>query len=182
MENKAPRVEEERIVQEFRDVFLEDLPRLPPPREIKFSFELIPRTRPISIPPYQMALVELGELQSHLQELIDKGFIRPSVSPWGALVLFVKNKDGSMRMCIDYHQLNKVTVKNKYPLPQIDELFDQLQRAKVFSNIALRSGYCQMMIKSDNVPKTTFLSRYGHYEYLVTNVPTAFMNLINWVF
>ena len=118
------------MVREYEDVFPEELPGLPPPREIEFSIELVPGTQPISIPPYRMAPAEMKELKNQLQELTDKGFIRPSTSPWGALVLFVKKKDGSLRMCIDYRQLNKATVKNKYPLPRIDELFDQLQGAK----------------------------------------------------
>ncbi|KAL0556993.1 hypothetical protein IC582_005511 [Cucumis melo] len=134
-----------------------------------------------------MALTELKELKVQLQELLDKGFIRPSVSPWGAPVLFVKKKDGSMRLCIDYRELNKVPVKNRYPLPRIDDLFDQLQGATVFSKIDLRSGYHQLRIKDGDVPKTTFRSRYGHYEFIVmsfglTNAPAVFMDLMNRVF
>ena len=112
------------VVREFADVFPEDLPGLPSMREIEFSIDLVLGTQPISIPPYRMAPAELRELKAQLQELLDKGFIRPSVSPWGAPVLFVKKKDGTMRMCIDYRQLNKATIKNKYPLPRIDDLFD----------------------------------------------------------
>ena len=129
------------IVNEFLDVFPEELSGLPPRREVDFSIELEPGTRPISKTPYRMAPAELKELKEQLQELLKLGFIRPSVSPWGAPVLFVKKKDGSMRLCIDYRELNRVTVKNKYPLPQIDDLFDQLQGATVFSKIDLRSGY-----------------------------------------
>ncbi|KAL0539581.1 hypothetical protein IC582_023797 [Cucumis melo] len=134
-----------------------------------------------------MAPAELKELKVQLQELLDKGFIRPSVSPWGAPVLFVKKKDGSMRLCIDYRELNKVTVKNRYPLPRIDDLFDQLQGATVFSKIDLRSGYHQLRIKDEDVPKTAFRSRYGHYEFIVmsfclTNAPAVFMDLMNRVF
>ncbi|XP_070028578.1 uncharacterized protein [Nicotiana sylvestris] len=114
------------IVNEFPRVFPEDLPGIPPDREIDFGIDLLPGTKPISIPPYRMAPVELKELKVQLKDLLDKGFIRPNVSPWGALVLFVRKKDGSLRMCIDYRQLNKVTIKNKYPLPRIDDLFDQL--------------------------------------------------------
>ncbi|TYK29809.1 ty3-gypsy retrotransposon protein [Cucumis melo var. makuwa] len=119
---------------------------LPPSREIDFAIELQPGTAPISRAPYRMAPAELKELKVQLQELLDKGFIRPNVSPWGAPVLFVKKKDGSMRLCIDYRELNKVTVKNRYPLPRIDDLFDQLQGATVFSKIDLRSGYHQLRI------------------------------------
>ena len=122
-----------------------------------------------------------------MQDLLSKGFIRPSVSPWGAPVLFVKKKDGTMRICIDYRQLNKVTVKNKYPLSRIDDLFDQLQGASLFSKIDLRSGYHQLKIRASDIPKTTFRTRYGHYEFLVisfglTNAPTAFMEMMNGVF
>jgi len=123
------------------DVFPTDLLGVPPERDIDFVIDLEPGTKPISIPPYRMAPAELKELKEQLEDLLKKGFIRPSVSPWGAPVLFVKKKDGTMRMCIDYRQLNKVTVKNKYPLPRIDDLFDQLQGASVFSKIDLRSGY-----------------------------------------
>ncbi|KAL4011168.1 hypothetical protein IC575_028217 [Cucumis melo] len=133
-----------------------------------------------------MAPAELKELKVQLQELLDKGFIRPSVSPWGAPVLFVKKKDGSMRLCIDYRELNKVTVKNRYPLPRIDDLFDQLQGATVFSKIDLRSGYHQLRIKDEDVPKTAFRSRYGHYEFIVMSFgfecSQLFMDLMNRVF
>ncbi|KAL4011315.1 hypothetical protein IC575_028369 [Cucumis melo] len=131
-----------------------------------------------------MAPAELKELKVQLQELLDKGFIRPSVSPWGAPVLFVKKKDGSMRLCIDYRELNKVTVKNRYPLLRIDDLFDQLQGVTVFSKIDLRSGYHQLRIRDSDIPKTAFRSRYGHYEFIVmsfglTNAPAVFMDLMN---
>ncbi|KAL0549242.1 hypothetical protein IC582_013723 [Cucumis melo] len=131
----------ESVVRDYPDVFPEELPGLPPHREVEFAIELEPGTVPISRAPYRMAPAELKELKVQLQELLDKGFIRPSVSPWGAPVLFVKKKDGSMRLCIDYRELNKVTVKNRYPLPRIDDLFDQLQGATVFSKIDLQSGY-----------------------------------------
>ena len=125
----SKKMEEVAVVREFLDVFPEEFPGLPPKREVDFDIELVPGTAPILIAPYRMAPVELAELKKQLQELLDKGFIRPSVSPWGAPVLFVKKKDGSMRMCIDYRRLNRVTVKNRYPLPRIDDLFDQLQGA-----------------------------------------------------
>ena len=129
--HKGPQIKEIPVVREFADVFLDDLPGLPLEREVQFKIELQPGTTPISIAPYRMAPAKLRELKAQLQELLDKGFIRPSVSPWGAPVLFVKKKDGTMRLCIDYRQLNKVTVRNKYPLPRIDNLFDQLQGAKI---------------------------------------------------
>ena len=175
------------VVREFVEVFPEELPGIPPEREISFEIELMPGTGPISKAPYRMAPAELKELQTQLQELLDKGFIRPSYSPWGAPVLFVKKKDGSFRMCIDYRELNKVTVKNKYPLPRIDDLFDQLKGASIFSKIDLRSGYHQLKVKDSDIAKTAFRTRYGHYEFTVmpfglTNAPAAFMDLMNRVF
>ncbi|KAL0556838.1 hypothetical protein IC582_005355 [Cucumis melo] len=177
----------EPVVRDYPDVFPEELPGLPPHREVEFAIELEPGTVTISRASYRMAPVELKELKVQLQELLDKGFIRPSVSPWGAPVLFVKKKDGSMRLCIDYRELNKVTIKNRYPLPRIDDLFDQLQGATVFSKIDLRSGYHQLRIKDGDVPKIAFRSRYGHYEFIVmsfglTNAPAVFMDLMNRVF
>ncbi|KAL0551944.1 hypothetical protein IC582_011037 [Cucumis melo] len=177
----------EPVVRKYPDVFSDELSGLPPPREIDFAIELEPGTAPISRAPYRMAPVELKKLKVQLQELLDKGFIRPSVSPWGAPVLFVKKKDGSMHLCIDYRELNKVTVKNRYPLPKIDDLFDQLQGATVFSKIDLRSGYHQLRIRDSDIPKTAFRSRYGHYEFIVmsfdlTNAPAVFMDLMNRVF
>ncbi|KAK5831438.1 hypothetical protein PVK06_015236 [Gossypium arboreum] len=176
-----------RTVREFLDVFSEELPGLPPDREVEFAIEVYPGTTPISIPPYRMSPTELKELKVQLQDLLDHGFIRPSISPWGAPVLFVKKKDGSMRLCIDYRQLNKVTIKNKYPLPRIDDLFDQLRGASVFSKIDLRSGYYQLKVKESDVPKTAFRTRYGHHEFLVmpfglTNAPAAFIDLMNRIF
>lgn len=129
------------IVRDFGDVFPNDLPGLPPKREIEFAEELIEGNKPIAMEPYQMAPIELKELKVKLQDLIDRGFVCPSVSPWGALVLFVRKNDGSLRLCIDYKKLNRVTIKNKYPLPRIDDLFYQLHGAKVFSKIYLQSSY-----------------------------------------
>ncbi|KAA3483475.1 DNA/RNA polymerases superfamily protein [Gossypium australe] len=175
------------IVCDYPNVFPEELLGLPPVREVKFGIELAPGTAPISIALYRMAPTELKELKAQLQELTDKGFARPSFSPWGAPVLFVKKKDSSMRLCIDYRQLNKVTVKNKYPLPRIDDLFDHLKGATVFFKIDLRSGYYQLRAKASDVPETSFRTRYGHYECLVmpfglTNVPAVFMDLMNHKF
>jgi hypothetical protein len=134
-----------------------------------------------------MALSKLKELKEQLQELLDKGFIHPSSSLWGALMLFVKKKYGSIRICIDYCRLNKVTIKNRYPLPRIDDFLDQLQGAHVFSKIDLHSGYHQLRVKEEDIPKTAFRTRYGHYEFLVmsfglTNAPNVFMDMINRVF
>ena len=129
VEATGENIEQVPVVSEFQDVFPEELLELPPDREIEFEIDTLPGTQPISIPPYRMAPLELRELKNQLQDLLDKGFIRPSSSPWGAPVLFVKKKDGSLRLCIDYRQLNKATVRNKYPLPRIDDLFDQLQGA-----------------------------------------------------
>ena len=186
-DKKVPDIEEVEVVNEFRDVFPDDLPGLPPDREIEFSIELAPGTAPVSKVPNQLAPVEMKELATQLQDLLDKGMIRPSTSPWGAPVLFVKNKDGSMRLCIDYMELNKLTIKNKYPLPRIDDLFDQLKDVVYFSKIDLRTGYHQLKIKPEDIPKTTFRTRYGHYEFLVmsfglTNAPVVFMDLMNRVF
>eukprot|EP00253_Pinus_taeda_P020664 PITA_20664 len=172
------------IIREFTDVFPEEIPGLPPRRNIDFTIELVPGAAPVSRAPYRMSVPKLTELKMQLQELLDKDYIRPSVSPWGAPVLFVKKKDGTLRMCIDYRQLNKLTIKNKYPLPRIDELFDQVKGATVFSKIDLRSGYHQIRIKEEDIAKTTFRTRYGHYEFVVlsfglTNAPATFMCLMN---
>ncbi|KAG8485757.1 hypothetical protein CXB51_019149 [Gossypium anomalum] len=181
------RLESVPVVCEYSDVFPEELPGLPPIREVEFGIELVPGTTPISIAPYRMAPTELKELKTQFQELTDRGFARPSFSPWGAPVLFVKKKDGTMRLCIDYRQLSKVTIKNKYPLPRIDDLFDQLKGASIFSKIDLRSGYYQLRVQDSDIPKTAFRTRYGHYEFLVmpfglTNAPAVFMDLMNRIF
>ena len=138
---KEKTLENVSIVNEFSDVFSDNLPRIPPSRVVDFVIELELGTGPISKAPYRMALAELKELKAQLQDLRDKGFIRPSIFPWGAPVLFVQKKDGSMCLCIDYRELNKRTIKNKYPLPRIEDLFDQLKEATLFSKIDLRSGY-----------------------------------------
>ena len=175
------------VVSEFPEVFPEDICELPPEREIEFAIDLVPGASPISIAPYRMSPVELAEVKTQVEDLLNKQFVRPSVSPWGAPVLLVKKKDGSMRMCVDYRQLNKVTIKNKYPLPRIDDLMDQLKGAAVFSKIDLRSGYHQIRVKKEDIPKTAFRTRYGHYEYLVmpfgvTNAPAIFMDYMNRIF
>ncbi|GJZ88332.1 putative reverse transcriptase domain-containing protein [Tanacetum coccineum] len=180
------RLEDILVVREFPEVFLENLPGLPPVRQVEFQINLIPGAAPVARAPYRLAPSEMQELSNQLQELADRGFIRPSTSPWGAPVLFVKKKDGSFRMCIDYRELNKLTVKNRYPLPRIDDLFDQLQGSSVYSKIDLRSGYHQLRVRDEDIPKTAFRTRYGHYEFQVmpfglTNAPAVFMDLMNRV-
>ncbi|GJX64777.1 putative reverse transcriptase domain-containing protein [Tanacetum coccineum] len=174
------------IFQDFLEVFPEDLSGLPPTRQVEFQIDLIPGTAPVARAPYRLAPSEMKELSEQLKELSDKGFIRPSSSPWGAPVLFVKKKDGSFRMCIDYQELNKLTVKNRYPLPRIDDLFDQLQGSSVYSKIDLRSGYHQLRVREGDILKTAFRTRYGYYEFQVmpfglTNAPAVFMDLMNRV-
>nr|GEV51632.1 retrotransposon protein, putative, Ty3-gypsy subclass [Tanacetum cinerariifolium] len=183
----GPCLESHPVVQNFLNVFPDELPGLPPEREVEFTIDLIPGAQPISKAPYRMAPVELKELNDQLQELLERGFIRPSVSPWGAPVLFVKKKDGSMRLCIDYRELNRIMVRNRYPLHRIDDLFNQLQGVKFFSKINLRSGYHQLRVKERDVSKTAFRTRYGHYEFFVmlfglTNALAVFMDLMNHVF
>ena len=160
---------------------------MPPQRKIEFAIDVVPGATPVSITPYRMALVELKALKLQLQELLEKGFICSSVSPMGALVLFVKKKDGTLRLCVYYRQLNKMTVKNKYSLPRIEDLFNQLKGTDVFSKIDLCSGYHQLRIKDMGVNKTAFRMRYGHYEFLVmsfgvTNALATFIDLMNRVF
>ena len=175
------------VIREFPDVFPEELPGVPPEREVDLSIEVVQGTNHISRASYRMAPTKLKELKTQLQELLDKGFIRPSVSPWGAPVLFVKKKHVTLRMCIDYRQINKVTIKNKYMLPRIEDLFDQLKGASVFSKIDLRSKYYQLRVEEVDVPKTVNRTRYCHYEFLVmsfglTNALATFMDLMNRVF
>jgi hypothetical protein len=175
------------VVNEFPDIFPEELPGMPPDRDNEFVIELKPGTAPIYKTPYRMATPELAELKEHITELLEKGFIHPSSSPWGAPMIFVPKKDGTQRLCMDYHALNKVTIKNMYPLPRIDDLFDQLYGPCVFSKIDLQSGYHQLKIWECDIPKTAFVSRYGMYEYTVmsfglTNAPAYFMYLMNKVF
>ncbi|GJY13941.1 putative nucleotidyltransferase, ribonuclease H [Tanacetum coccineum] len=185
-ETKIPerRIEDVPVVRDFPEVFLEDFPKLPPTRQVEFHIELIPGAAPVARAPYRLAPAEMKELAEQLKELSDKGFIRPSSSPWGAPILFVKKKDGSFRMCIDYRELNKLTVKNCYPLPRIDDLFDQLQGSSIYSKINLRSSYHQLRVREEDISKTAFRTRYGHYEFQVmpfrlTNAPAVFMDLMN---
>jgi hypothetical protein len=161
-------------------VFPEDLPGMP-------SVELIPVTAPISKRAYRVSGPELVELKKRVDELLEKGYIKPSTSHWATLVLFVEKKDGTKRMCIDYRSLNEVTIKNKYPLLEIEDLFDQLRGDSVSSKIDLRSGYHQLRIRPSDIPKTRFITKYGLYEFTVmsfglTNAPTYFMYLMNSVF
>nr|GFA04897.1 hypothetical protein [Tanacetum cinerariifolium] len=186
--NKTLVVESDRedvpVIQDFPEVFLNDLPGLPPPRQMEFRIDLVPGAAPVARAPYRLATSEMKELAKHLQELSEKGFILPSSSLWGAPVLFVKKKDGSFCMCIDYRELNKLTVKNRYPLPRIDDLFDQIQGSSVYSKIDLRTGYHQLRISEEDISITAFGTWHGHYEFLVmlfglTNAPAVFMDFMN---
>ncbi|GKF25425.1 putative reverse transcriptase domain-containing protein, partial [Tanacetum coccineum] len=184
--SKGKKLKDIPIVRDFLKVFPEDLPGLLPVRPVEFQIDLIPGAAPVARAPYRLALSKMKELSEQLQELSDKGFIRPSSSPWEASVLFVKKKDGSFRMCIDYRELNKLTVKNRYPLPRIDDLFDQLQGSNIYSKIDLRSGYHQLRVREQDIPKMAFRARYGHYEFQVmpfglTNALAVFMDLMNRV-
>jgi hypothetical protein len=175
------------VACELPDVFLKDLPGMPLYWDVEFTIELQPGMAPISRRSYKMTLKELAKLKVQLNKLLDKGYIRLSSSTWGCPALFVKKKDQSLRLCVDYCPLNAITVKNKYPLPHIDILFDQLTGAKVFSKVDLHSGYHQIKIRLEDVPKTAFSISYGLYEYLVlsfglTNAPAHFMYLTNSVF
>ncbi|GJU23455.1 putative reverse transcriptase domain-containing protein [Tanacetum coccineum] len=183
--SERKRLEDVTIVQDFPEVFPEDLSGLPPTRQVEFQIDLVPGAAPVARAPYRLAPSKMKELSKQQKEL-SEGFIRPSSSPWGASVLFVKKKDESFRMCIDYRELNKLTVKNRYPLPRIDDLFDQLQGSSVYSKIDLRSGYHQLRVREEDIPKTAFRTRYGHYEFQVmpfglTNAPAVFMDLMNRV-
>ena len=184
--NDEVKIEDIEVVQEFEDVFA-PLKELPPPRSNPFTITLEPEAKPIAKAPYRMAPAELAELKNQMKDLWEKGFIQSSSSPWGAPVLFVKKKDGSMRLCIDYRGINNITIKDKYPLPRIDEMLDQLRGASWFSKIYLASGYHQISIAKSDIMKTAFRTRYGQYEFVVmpfglTNAPAAFMRLMNEVF
>ncbi|GJT43538.1 putative reverse transcriptase domain-containing protein [Tanacetum coccineum] len=186
VKSKEKRLEDVLIIWKFLEVFLEDLPGLTPARQVEFQIDLVPGAALVVRAPYRLAPSEMQELFTQLQELSDKGFIRPSSSPWGAPVLFVKKKDRSFQMCIDYRELNKLTVKNQYPLLRIDDLFDYLQGSSVYSKIDLRSGYHQLRVRDEDIPKTEFMTRYGHYEFQVmpfglTNALAVFTVLMNRV-
>jgi hypothetical protein len=181
------KLEDIHVVHEFLDVFYDDIPGMLPERVIEFNIKLQPNTAPIAKAPYKMSHVELKELKIQLQGLLDKGYIRPSTSPWGCSVLLVEKKNKELRLCVDYRPLNVVTIKNKYPLPHIDIMFDQLAGAQVFSMIDLRSDYHQIKICAEDIPKTSFTTRYGLFEYLVMsfglmNAPAHLMYLMNSIF
>ena len=169
-------------LSEFRDIFPEELTQLPPSREVDHEIEVIPGSSPVSRRPYKMSLPDAIELKEQLRQLLEQGFVKPINSPWGAPVLLQKKKDGTLQLCIDYRGLNLVTVKNKYPIPCIDELLDQLYSAKIFSKLDLRSGYYQIRIKEQDIPKIAFNTWFGHYEFIVmsfglTNAPASFNHL-----
>ena len=173
---KKPEGEEPEWLQEYQDIFPDELTSLPPDRELVHEIELIPGAQPVARAPYKMSPSESLELKNQVNQLLEQGFIKPSVLPWGAPVLFQKKKDGTFRLCINFRGLNQCTVRNKYPLPRIDELLDCLGKAKVFSKIDLQSGYYQVKIKEEDIPKTAFNTHFGHYEFVVmlfglTNVP-----------
>nr|GEU83605.1 putative reverse transcriptase domain-containing protein [Tanacetum cinerariifolium] len=184
--SKEKRMKDMPVIHDFPKVFPEELPGLPSSRQVEFRIDLVARAAPVARAPYRLAPSEMKELLVQLQELLEKGFICPSLSPWGASIFFVKKKDGSFKMCIDYHELNKLTVTDRYPLPRIDDLFDQLHGSSVYSKIDLRSGYHQLHIKKEDILITAFRTRYGHFESQVmpfglTNAPAVFMDLMNRV-
>nr|GFB28730.1 putative reverse transcriptase domain-containing protein [Tanacetum cinerariifolium] len=165
--SKEKQLEDVPIVRDFSEVFPEDLPGLPPTRHVEFQIDLIPGAAPVARAPYRLAPSKMKELSDQLQEISDKGFIRPSSSPWGAPVLFVKKKDGSFRMCIDYRELNKLTVKNRYPLPRIDDLFDQLQRSSIYSKIDLRSDKFVIVFIDDILIYSKNKQEHGEHLKLI---------------
>ena len=169
------------------DVFPKELPGLPPHRDVDLGIELHHGTITISMTPHRMAQVELQELRVQLQGLLDKGIIRPSTSPWGASVLVAKKRGKTLRLCIDYKQLDMVTIQNQYLLPRTDDLFYQLRGVRVYSKIDLHTGYHQLRVRETDTPKTAFRTRYGHFEFTVmpfglTNALAAFMDLMHRVF
>nr|GEV32946.1 putative reverse transcriptase domain-containing protein [Tanacetum cinerariifolium] len=176
--SEEKRLEDVLTVRDFLEVFLEDFLGLPPTRQVEFQIDLVPGAAPVARAPYRLASLELQELSTQLQEISDKGFIRPSFSPWGAPVLFVKKKDGSFRMCIDYRVLNKMTMKNRCPLSRIDNLFDQLQGSSVYSKIDLRSNYHQLRVREEDNPKTAFRTRYNHHGFQSKEEYAEYLKLI----
>ena len=186
LDSKAGDLESTLIVRDFADVFWE-VTSLPPKREIEFRIDLIPGARPVVLPPRRMAPKEKAELRKQIEDLSSKGLIRPSFSEWGAAVVFVTKSDGSLRMCVDYRELNKLTLKNRYPMPRINDMFDHLYGAKVFSQLDLATGFHQLRVAEDSIPKTAFRTENGFYEWLVmpfglTNAPAYFVDLMNRVF
>src|SRR4051812_28460893 len=182
-----PDLEDIPVVHDFPDVFPEELPGMPPDRCVEFIVDLIPGTALISRRPYRMAPHELAELKNQLDASLAKGFIRSSSSPWGCPVLFIKKKYGTERMCVDYRPLNLVTIKNKYPLPRINDLYDQLAGSSVFLKMDLKLGYHQIKIRNKDIPKKAFTTHYGLYEYTImsfglTNAPSTFSRLMNSIF
>lgn len=168
-------------------MFPDELPEPPVNRKVEFTINFQSDTEPILIFPYRRSHVEMKEQRKHINELQDSTFIRHSMSSWSAGVIFVRKWDGTLRLCIDYRGLNRFTIKNKYPIIRIDDLFDQLQGVQVFSKIYMRSDYHRIKIKTEDIPKTTFRTRYGHYEFLVmpfglTNTPVIFIDLMNKLF
>nr|GEY80181.1 retrotransposon protein, putative, Ty3-gypsy subclass [Tanacetum cinerariifolium] len=184
--DKGEMIRRRACIRDFPKVFPNDLPGLPPPRQVEFQIDLVPGAAPIARPPYRLAPSKIRELSVQLQELMEKGFIRLSLSPWGEPVLFVKRKNRSFRTCIDYREINKLTIKNRYPLSRIDDLFDQLQGSSVYYKINLRLGYHQLRIKEEDIPFIAFRTRYGHFEFQVMpfgliDAPVVFMDLMNRV-
>ena len=180
-------IEHVSVVRDFPDVFPEELPGIPPIRNVEFIIDLKPGTVPIAKRPYKMPPHELLELKKEIDESLQKGFIRPSSSAWGAPSLFVKKSDGTNRLVQDYRPINQATIQNKYPLPRINDLYDQLAGSKVFSKLDLRLGYHQIWFRKEDIPKTAFITRYGSYEYTVmsfglTNAPATFSRLMNYIF
>src|SRR5436190_2531108 len=160
---------------------------MPPQRHIEFKIDLLPGSSPIAMPTYRTAPAENDELQKQITELYQLGFIRRSSSPWGAPVVFAKERDGTLRLCIDYRRLNAMTIKNRFPMPRIDELFDMLQGATCFSKIDLQTGYHQLQVQEENIAKTAFVSHCGHHEFTVmpfelTNAPAVFIDMMSWIF
>ena len=172
-------------LEEFREVFPDRLPYGPPPKRIiDHEIDTTPGVTPPHKSPYRLSNAELDEMKRQIDVLLEPGWIRPSSSPYGAPILFIPKKDGKWRMCIDYRALNKITTKNRYPLPKVEELMDRLHNAQFFSKIDLSSGYHQIRVRESDIHKTAFVSRYGSFEYLVMpfglcNAPATFQRIMN---